>query len=69
MGMLYHCSIKKQRTMHRSAMQQGVKAIAPRCILRSTFLSNSTMLGVSIREKSDVQVKFFVEKMRETQDF
>ena len=69
MGMLYLCSIEKQRTKHRSAMQQGVNAIAPRCILRSTFLSNSTMLGVSIREKSDVKMKFFVEKMRETQDF
>ena len=33
MGMLYLCSIKKQRTKHRSAMQQGANANAPRCAL------------------------------------
>ena len=64
-------SLQHQKTRH-----QASKRDAPRCKRQRTkvhptfqFLSNSTMLGVSIREKSDVQVKFFVEKMRETQDF
>jgi hypothetical protein len=33
MAMSYLCRIKKQRTKHRSAMQQGVNANAPRCAL------------------------------------
>ena len=33
MAMSYLCSIEKQRTKHRSAMQQGANANAPRCAL------------------------------------
>jgi len=39
MGMLYLCSIKKQRTKHRSAMQQGVNAIAAWCVKKTGLKS------------------------------
>ena len=40
MGMLYLCSIKKQRTKHRSAMHQGANANAPRCALGRPKMQN-----------------------------
>ena len=44
--MLYLCSIEKQRTKHRSAMQQGVNAIAAHMSNHNSIYSKGTIVGI-----------------------